>query len=114
VCGTCTVLLDGDPVSSCLLFARAAAGRTVTTVAGVVADPHGEALRAAIVTAGGVQCGFCTPGILVTAYHLLAGGGRPAAADIRRELAGNLCRCTGYTKIVEAIAGFAAGEDAAG
>ena len=102
-CGTCTVLLDGRPVVSCLTFAGDAVGREITTVEGM--SEHGELhpLQQAFLAHGAVQCGFCTPGMLLAAKALLEEHPRPSEEEIRRGLAGNLCRCTGYQKIIEAI-----------
>lgn len=102
-CGTCAVLLDGRAVTSCLLFAAQAEGREVTTVE-ALASPEGlHPLQAALLDTGGVQCGFCTPGILMVAVDLLARNPRPDEEELREALAGNLCRCTGYVKIVEGL-----------
>lgn len=102
-CGTCAVLLDGRAVTSCLLFAAQAEGREVTTVE-ALASPEGlHPLQAALLDTGGVQCGFCTPGILMVAVDLLARSPRPDEEELREALAGNLCRCTGYVKIVEGL-----------
>lgn len=102
-CGACTVLLDGEPVTSCLVLAVAAEGREVTTVEGV-ADVDGlHPVQETMVSMGGLQCGFCTPGFIVSSYGLLRKNAAPSEDEIRRSLAGNLCRCTGYTKIVEAV-----------
>jgi aerobic carbon-monoxide dehydrogenase small subunit len=98
-CGSCTVLLDGRAVCSCLVAAGQAAGREVVTVEGL---PFG-AVHRAFVDAGAVQCGFCTPGLIVTVHNLLAANPDPSDAQIRQALAGNLCRCTGYEKIIEAV-----------
>jgi carbon-monoxide dehydrogenase small subunit len=109
VCGTCTVLLDGEPVSACLLLASRAAGRDVTTLRGLAPAGGMHPLQDAFVAHGAAQCGFCTPGMILTAYAFLRDHGRPTRDDIRRAIAGNLCRCTGYTKIVDAIEAAAAG-----
>ena len=107
-CGACTVLVDGQSLNSCLMFAVDCDGRSITTVEGVVADPVGERLRDAFVQAGAVQCGFCTPGIMVQAKHLIdSHQGNLDRATIKRGIEGNLCRCTGYVKIVDAIAAAA-------
>ncbi|HTD47743.1 MAG TPA: (2Fe-2S)-binding protein [bacterium] len=118
VCGTCTVLLDGEPVSSCLVLAPRAAGCQVTTVRGLGDGDRLHPLQEAFVTEGGIQCGFCIPGMILTAYAFLRDHPAASRAEIRRALAGNLCRCTGYTKIIDAIAsvvpGRGAGEQGAG
>ncbi len=102
-CGACTILLDGRSVNACLLFAVDCDGRSLTTVEGLAGDLHAQALQQAFVAHGAVQCGFCTPGMLVQATHLLATQPRPDAAAAKRAIEGNLCRCTGYQKIVDAI-----------
>lgn len=102
-CGTCTVLLDGRPVNSCLTLAGECQGRSVLTIEGTPALPAGEALQRAFVEEGAVQCGFCTPGMIMAALALLQDRPQPDEAEIRRGLEGNLCRCTGYTKIIEAV-----------
>ena len=102
-CGTCTVLLDGVPVNSCLVPALKAQGREVMTVEGLA--PLGELhpLQKAFVEHGAVQCGYCTPGMLMSAKAFLDHNPNPTEDEIRRAISGNLCRCTGYAKIVEAI-----------
>jgi carbon-monoxide dehydrogenase small subunit len=102
-CGSCTVLLDGLPVCSCLVAAPQAHGREVITVEGVAADETLHPVQAAFIEAGAVQCGFCTPGLVVTVADLVRR--QPDATDeqIREALAGNLCRCTGYEKILDAV-----------
>ena len=107
VCGACTVLLDGRPVSSCLVLAPAVRGRAITTVRGLEREGGLHPLQEAFVRHGAVQCGFCTPGILLTAVAFLERHPRPERAAIRAALEGNLCRCTGYTKIVDAIEAYA-------
>ncbi|MDE3259327.1 MAG: (2Fe-2S)-binding protein [Gemmatimonadota bacterium] len=102
-CGACTVLLDGEPVTSCLVLAVAAEGREVTTVEGIADVDALHPVQEAMVSMGGLQCGFCTPGFIVSSYGLLQKNAAPSEDEIRRALAGNLCRCTGYTKIVEAV-----------
>jgi len=102
-CGTCTVLLEGKPVRSCLTFAPKVQGKRVTTLEGLgtLEDPH--PLQRAFVEAGAVQCGFCTPGMILTAYALLQENPDPTPHEVREYLVGNLCRCTGYVKIVDAV-----------
>jgi len=102
-CGTCTVLLDGQPVFACLVLTVEADGQHVTTVEGLARQGELHALQRAFADVGAVQCGFCTPGMLVSAAALLAETPHPSEHEIRRALSGNLCRCTGYTKIVEAV-----------
>jgi aerobic carbon-monoxide dehydrogenase small subunit len=114
VCGTCTVLLDGEPVSACLVLAPRAAGRRVTTVRGLGDGDALDPLQEAFVTRGAAQCGFCTPGMLLTAHAFLRDHPAPTREEIRRAIAGNLCRCTGYAKIIDAIAHAAAGRTARG
>ena len=103
VCGTCTVLLDGEPVRACLLLAVRLRGRAVVTVEGLEREGEPDRLQVAFARAGAVQCGFCTPGMLLSAQALLASNPSPTEHDVREALAGNLCRCTGYTKIIEAV-----------
>jgi aerobic-type carbon monoxide dehydrogenase small subunit (CoxS/CutS family) len=113
-CGTCTVLVDGRPVLSCLALAVEAQGRAIETVEGLQIGNQLHPLQAAFADLGAAQCGYCTPGILMAAKALLAGDPRPSRGDILEALAGNLCRCTGYHKIVEAVEWAAAqlrGED---
>jgi len=102
-CGACTVLLDGEPALSCITPVWEAEGREVTTVEGLAQPGRLNALQAAFAETGGAQCGFCTPGILMSAWGLLQRNPAPTRAEIRDALAGNLCRCTGYTKIYEAV-----------
>ena len=106
-CGACTILVDGQSVNACLMFAVDCEGRTLTTIEGMAITPAGERLRDAFVAHGAVQCGFCTPGIVMQAAALLAHEAHPTHEQIRRGIEGNLCRCTGYAKIVEAIAAAA-------
>jgi carbon-monoxide dehydrogenase small subunit len=110
VCGTCTVLLDDEPVSACLVLFPRIAGRRVTTVRGLDQGDGGalHPLQEAFAVHGAAQCGFCIPGMLVTAYAFLREHPTPSREEIRRAIAGNLCRCTGYVKIIDAIAGVAA------
>ncbi|MCB2189717.1 MAG: (2Fe-2S)-binding protein [Deltaproteobacteria bacterium] len=107
-CGCCTVLLDGEPVNSCLVLAVQAAGRRVTTIEGLATGGALHPLQDSFVEKGAVQCGFCTPGMIVSASALLAENPSPSPAEIRQGLSGNLCRCTGYQKIVEAVSDAAA------
>jgi carbon-monoxide dehydrogenase small subunit len=102
-CGSCTVLLDGQPVNACLVLALEASGAEVTTIEGVAAAGVLHPLQQAFVEAGAVQCGFCTPGMVLVAKALLDENPRPSAQEVRRAISGNLCRCTGYQKIVEAV-----------
>lgn len=109
-CGACMVLLDGRPVNSCSFLALQAGGRTVQTVEGL-AKPGGlDPLQGAFLEEGGVQCGFCTPGMLMSARSLLDQNPHPSEAEVKRHLAGNLCRCTGYAGIVRAVMRAAAGQ----
>ena len=102
-CGACTVLLDGRSVNSCLLFALDCDGRALTTIEGLSRDPRAEIVRQSFVAHGAVQCGFCSPGMVVQATYLLATQPQPDAAAAKRAIEGNLCRCTGYQKVVDAI-----------
>ncbi len=108
-CGTCTVLMDGAPVNACLVLAVEIPGRHITTIEGLSPDGVMHPLQDALVWHGGTQCGFCTHGIVIAAKALLDRNPRPSDAEIRHAIAGNLCRCTGYGKIVEAIAAVAEG-----
>jgi aerobic carbon-monoxide dehydrogenase small subunit len=108
VCGACTVLIDGEPARACLTFAVACDGREIRTIEGFDGDPIMTALREAFHKHHGLQCGFCTPGMLVTARDIIKRNRAGSDQDIRKELAGNICRCTGYTNIVAAIAAAAA------
>lgn len=102
-CGACTVLVDGRPMDSCLLAVHALDERQVTTIEAMAGPAGLSELQRAIVEAGGVQCGFCTPGIVMTLTALLDHQPVPTADDVRQALAGNICRCTGYAQIVEAV-----------
>ena len=102
-CGACTVLLDGQPVLACLVLAVACDGRDVRTVEGLADGAELHPLQAAFADLGGSQCGYCTPGMLVTAKALLDAEPNPSRERIREALSGNLCRCTGYQQIVEAV-----------
>jgi carbon-monoxide dehydrogenase small subunit len=109
VCGACTVLLDGRPVSSCLVLAPAVQGRRLLTARGLERDGDLHPLQEAFLAHGAVQCGFCTPGMLLTALAFLERHPRPDREAIRAALAGNLCRCTGYARILDAVEAYAAG-----
>jgi carbon-monoxide dehydrogenase small subunit len=102
-CGACTVLVSGRPVDSCLYAAHAARGKDVTTIEGIATDGEMTELQEAMVDTGGVQCGFCTPGFVVTLTALLAENPTPTEAEVRTALAGNICRCTGYSQIIDAV-----------
>jgi carbon-monoxide dehydrogenase small subunit len=102
-CGSCSVLLDGELVCSCLVHGAQADGREVVTVEGLASDGRLNAVQRAFVTAGAVQCGFCTPGLVVATTALLARESDPTDDDIREALSGNLCRCTGYGRIFAAV-----------
>jgi carbon-monoxide dehydrogenase small subunit len=102
-CGSCTVYLDGEPVCACLVAAGQAIGREVTTVEGLADGQSLHPVQEAFVEAGAVQCGFCTPGLVVAAHDLLTRVPEPSDPEIREALAGNLCRCTGYEKILDAV-----------
>jgi len=106
-CGACAVLLDGVAVNACLVFAAQADGCEVTTVRGIGTENNLHPIQRQIIEKGGVQCGFCTPGIIVSAKALIDENPDPTREDIQRGLAGNLCRCTGYKKIFEAVAAAA-------
>ena len=102
-CGACTVLLNGDPVYSCTILTVQVDGMEVTTLEGIEETPEVEALTSKFVETGAVQCGFCTPGIIVTAYAMIKKGIEPTPENIKKALEGNICRCTGYKKIIEAV-----------
>jgi carbon-monoxide dehydrogenase small subunit len=107
-CGTCTVLLDGRPIKSCITLAVQANGREVTTIEGLEkSDGTLHPLQQAFIDHGAIQCGFCTPGMILSAKALLDENPRPTELEVRQAIAGNLCRCTGYQKIVEAIQSLA-------
>jgi aerobic carbon-monoxide dehydrogenase small subunit len=107
-CGACTILVDGASFNSCLMFAVDLQGRAVSTIEGLAADPAADHLREAFVENGAVQCGFCTPGMVVQAKHTLDKHPGAKPEEVKRCLEGNLCRCTGYKKIVEAVVAAAA------
>ncbi|RJX36426.1 MAG: (2Fe-2S)-binding protein [Desulfarculus sp.] len=102
-CGACTVLLDGRALNSCLTAAWQAAGRQVTTIEGLAQGGHLHPLQRAFVETGAVQCGFCTPGMILAAWDLLQRNDHPSDQEIKQALAGNLCRCTGYHDILRAV-----------
>src|SRR5512137_1158317 len=102
-CGACTVLLDGEPVNSCMVLAVECDGAEITTVEGLAHDGRLDPVQQAIIEQGGVQCGFCTPGILISARALLDRNPHPSEFEIRDALIGNLCRCTGYLRIIDAV-----------
>jgi carbon-monoxide dehydrogenase small subunit len=102
-CGSCTVLFDGDPVNSCLVLAAQADGHEVITIEGVAEGSDLHPVQQAFVDQGAVQCGFCTPGMVLSAKALLDRKKRPTEHEIRSAISGNLCRCTGYQKIVDAV-----------
>ena len=108
-CGACTVLLDGAAVFSCLTLAVEAQGHEITTIEGLGRDGEPDPLQRAFVETGGVQCGFCTPGMILSARALLDEQPSPTEDQVRRALSGNLCRCTGYDKIVQAVLAAAEG-----
>jgi len=102
-CGACTVLRDGEPVLSCIMPVHEALEHEITTIEGLAEGARPHPLQDAFDLTGGAQCGFCTPGVLCSAYALLATRPEPSRSEIAEALAGNLCRCTGYTKIFEAV-----------
>jgi carbon-monoxide dehydrogenase small subunit len=102
-CGACTVMLNGEPVNSCMVLAVECDGAQVVTVEGLAKDGTLDPVQDGIIKAGGVQCGFCTPGVLISSRALLNRTPHPTEAEIRDALVGNLCRCTGYLRIVEAV-----------
>ncbi len=103
VCGSCTVLLDGRPVRSCMTLALEAQGREVTTIEGLAREDGLHPIQEVFIQYGAIQCGFCTPGMILTAKALLDENPQPTEAEIRKAIEANICRCTGYTKIVDAI-----------
>jgi carbon-monoxide dehydrogenase small subunit len=102
-CGACTLMVDGAAVTSCIVLAPQVEGRKVTTIEGLEDDPLMEKLRATYVENGAVQCGFCTPGMLISSYALLKDNPIPTQDEVKIGIEGNICRCTGYTKIIAAI-----------
>ncbi len=106
-CGACSIIVDGVVKLSCLMTAAQLEGREIVTIEGVAADGELHPVQAAFVEHGAVQCGFCTPGMVISAVNFLEGNLRPTREEIRKALSGNLCRCTGYQKIVDAVEGAA-------
>lgn len=102
-CGACTVLLDGEPVNACLVLAGQAGGREVITIEGLAQPGRLHPVQRAFVEAAAVQCGFCTPGLIISSVALLSRSQAPTESEIRTALGGNLCRCTGYVQIIEAV-----------
>lgn len=102
-CGACTVLLNGEPVNSCLVLAVECAGAQIITVEGLAGDDQLDPVQQALIDAGGVQCGFCIPGVLISARALLDRNPQPDEDEIRDAMVGNLCRCTGYVRIIEGV-----------
>ena len=102
-CGACTVLVDGEPTNSCMMLAVEAEGRRVITVEGLAPEGEPSPLQRSFVEHNAIQCGFCTPGMLVSAHALLQRNPRPTEVEIKTALVGNLCRCTGYVRIIEAV-----------
>jgi len=102
-CGACTVIMNGQAINSCLVLAAEADGGQITTIEGLANGDKLHPVQAAFVEHGGLQCGFCTPGMIMSAKVLLDNNPNPTEGEIRREMAGNLCRCTGYSKIIESI-----------
>ena len=102
-CGACTVLMNGEPVNSCLVLAVECDGVEIVTVEGLAKDSRLDPIQEAIIEAGGVQCGFCTPGILISSRALIDRNPNPSVNEIKAALVGNLCRCTGYLRIIDAV-----------
>ncbi len=108
-CGACSVILNGRVVNSCLVLAAECEGAKVVTVEGLARGGKLHPIQDAFVSQGAVQCGFCTPGMIMAAYDLISGNASPTEADVRRALEGNLCRCTGYRKIIDAVLSVSGG-----
>ena len=102
-CGSCTVLIDGKPMLSCITLALDAKGKAITTIEGVAKNGVLDPVQKAFIDHGAIQCGFCTPGMIITAKSLLEKNPKPTEREIKEAISGNLCRCTGYVKIIEAI-----------
>ena len=107
-CGACTVIMDGRAVNSCCVFAVSADGKRVETIEGIGTEEHPHPLQQAFIDAGAIQCGFCTPGMIMAAKALLDHNPHPTQEEVRQAMSGNLCRCTGYEKSEQAIAAMAA------
>ncbi len=102
-CGACTVIINGEPVNSCMVLAVECDGKEIVTIEGLARDERLDPVQEAIIEQGGVQCGFCTPGILISARALLDRTPTPSDYEVRDALVGNLCRCTGYLRIIDAV-----------
>jgi len=102
-CGACTILLDGKPARACLILALEAEGKDILTIEGLSRGNELHPIQEAFINHGGIQCGFCTPGMILTAKALIDSNPEPTEAEVKEAISGNLCRCTGYTKIVESI-----------
>jgi carbon-monoxide dehydrogenase small subunit len=102
-CGACTILMNGEPVNSCMVLAVEADGADLVTVEGLAREGELDVVQKTIIDKGGVQCGFCTPGVLISTKALLTRNPHPSETEIREALVGNLCRCTGYVRIIEAV-----------
>jgi carbon-monoxide dehydrogenase small subunit len=102
-CGACTVLMNGEPVNSCMVLAVECDGSEIVTIEGLAGDTQLDPIQEAMIDSGGIQCGYCTPGVVVTARALLDRNPHPSDEEIKEALVGNLCRCTGYVRIIEAI-----------
>jgi carbon-monoxide dehydrogenase small subunit len=102
-CGACTVMLNGEPVNSCMVLAAECDGANIVTVEGLASDKQLDPIQDALIHEGGVQCGFCSPGVLITSRALLDRNPDPSEDEIREALVGNLCRCTGYVRIIEGV-----------
>jgi carbon-monoxide dehydrogenase small subunit len=110
-CGACTVMVNGDPVNSCLMLAVQAQGKEITTIEGLAANGELDPVQKAFISHGAIQCGYCTPGMIMMAKSILDKNPDPSEEEIRSRLIGNLCRCTGYEKIVEAVRSLARSDE---
>jgi carbon-monoxide dehydrogenase small subunit len=106
-CGACTVLIDDEPILSCLTLAIDCEGKDITTIEGLAKDGQLHPIQRAFVEKGAIQCGFCTPGMIMAAYALIRRNPTPSEQEVKEAISGNLCRCTGYVKIIDAIMGLA-------